>query len=251
MANPTTKCPGCGSAATGKFCNNCGAALHRTSCASCGASLTPGNKFCQECGSSIGAVAFGAMAPAKPWIVGGAVVAIVSLAVVVWTSRARPPAIEPASPLSSQLDFSLMSPQQRADSLFNAVMRAHFRGDQFEVVSFAPLALEAYGSLGTLSNDARFHIGTIYSVAGPMEMALVQADSLELDVPGHLFSAMLRGSIGRVRRDTVELYRSYRAFLDRYESETAAGRAEYLEHSTSIEAFLAQAREAVGSDGGG
>ncbi len=250
LTNPTTKCPGCGSAATGKFCNNCGAALHRTSCASCGASLTPGNKFCQECGSSIGAVTFGAMAPAKPWIVGGAVVAIVSLAVVVWTSRARPPAIEPASPLSSQLDFSLMSPQQRADSLFNAVMWAHSRGDQFEVVSFAPLALEAYGSLGTLSNDARFHIGTIYSVAGPMEMALVQADSLELDVPGHLFGAMLRGSIARVRRDTVELHRAYQAFLDNYESETAAGRSEYLEHSTSIETFLTQAREAVGSGGG-
>jgi hypothetical protein len=62
---------------------------------------------------------------------------------------------------------------------------------------------------------------------------------------------MLRGSIARVRRDTVELHRVYRAFLDDYESEMAAGRAEYLEHSTSIETFLAQAREAVGSDGGG
>lgn len=251
MTNPTTKCPSCGNAATGKFCNNCGAALHRPSCASCGASLAPDNKFCQECGSAIGAVTFGARASAKPWIVAGAVVAIVSLAAVVWTSRARPPAIQPASPLSSQLDFSQMSPQQRADSLFNAVMWAHSRGDQVEVVSFAPMALEAYGLLGTLSNDARFHIGTIYSVAGPMEMALVQADSLELDVPGHLFGAMLRGSIARVRRDTVELHRAYRAFLDNYESETEAGRAEYREHSTSIETFLAQAREAAGSDGGG
>ena len=213
--------------------------------------MTPGNKFCQECGSSISAVTFGVMASAKPWIVAGAAVAIVSLVVFVWTSNARAPAIEPASPLSSQLDFSLMPPQQRADSLFNAVMWAHSRGDQFEVVSFAALALEAYRLLGPLSNDARFHIGTIYSVAGPMEMALVQADSLELDVPGHLFGAMLRGSIARVRRDTVELYRAYRAFLDNYESETATGRAEYLEHSTSIETFLAQARDTAGSDGGG
>ena len=144
-----------------------------------------------------------------------------------------------------------MSPQQRADSLFNAVMWAHSRGDQFEVVSFAALALEAYRLLRPLSNDARFHIGTIYSVAGPMEMALVQADSLELDGPGHLFGAMLRGSVARVRRDTVELRSAYRAFLDNYESETATGRAEYLEHSTSIETFLAQARDAAGSDGGG
>ncbi len=252
LTDPTTKCPSCGSAATGKFCNDCGAALHGPSCASCGASLAPDTKFCQECGSAVGAVTLGAMASAKPWIVaGGAVVAIVSLAAVVWTSTARPPAIDSTGPLSSQLDFSLMSPQQRADSLFNAVMWAHSRGDQVEVVAFAPMALEAYGLLGTLSNDARFHIGTIYSVAGPMEMALVQADSLELDVPGHLFGAMLRGSIARVQRDTVELHRAYRAFLDNYESETAAGRAEYLEHSTSIETFLAQAREAGGSDGGG
>jgi len=70
-------------------------------------------------------------------------------------------------------------------------------------------------------------------------------------VPGHLFGAMLRGSIARVRRDTVELRSAYRAFLDNYESETATGRAEYLEHSTSIETFLAQARDTAGSDGGG
>ena len=251
LTSSPTKCPRCGSAAAGKFCNNCGAALHRPSCPSCGASLTPGNKFCQECGSSIGAVTLRAMALAKPWIVAGAVVAIVVLVAVVWTSAARAPAIRPTSPLLSQPDFSLMSPPQRADSLFNAVMWAHSRGNQVDVVSFAPMALEAYGLLGMLSSDARFHIGTIYSVAGPMEMALVQADSLELDVPGHLFGAMLRGSVARVRRDTEELHRVYRAFLDNYESEMAAGRTEYVDHSTSIESFLAQAREAVGSDGGG
>jgi Zn-dependent protease len=54
LTNQVTKCSNCGSAATGRFCDNCGAALPRPSCPSCGASLTPGNKFCPECGGAIG-----------------------------------------------------------------------------------------------------------------------------------------------------------------------------------------------------
>jgi hypothetical protein len=187
------------------------------------------------------------MRSSKPWIVAGGVAVIVALAAVVWSTATRPPAATPV--LSSQLDLSMMTPQQQADSLFNYVMWAHTRGDYGQVGIFAPRAIEAYQRLGGLSNDARYHVGVLYSVGGPMETALVHADSLEIGVAGHLFSAMLRGGVARVQSDTAALHSAYRAFLEHYDSEMESGRPEYGDHSTSIESFLAEARS--GADGAG
>jgi len=142
-----------------------------------------------------------------------------------------------------------MTPQQQADSLFNLVMWSHQQGDYAEVGTFAPRAIEAYQRLGELSNDARYHVGVLYSVGGPMEMALVHADSLEIGVPGHLFSAMLRGGVARVQRDTPALHRAYGAFLEHYDSEMETGRTEYQDHATRVEAFLAEARNGIGTAG--
>ena len=174
---------------------------------------------------------------------------IAALAAVVWGSAARPPAQQAAAIAPAPVDFSTFTPQARADTLFNTVMWAHSRGDQGGVMNFAPVALEAYAALAVMTADSRYHVGTIYSVAGPMEMALVQADSLELAFRGHLFAAMLRGSVARVRQDTAALDQAYRSFLDSYESEMAAGRSEYQEHTTTVNAFLAEAREATGAGG--
>jgi hypothetical protein len=169
---------------------------------------------------------------------------IVALVAVVWSTAARPPAATLA--LSSQLDLSMMTPQQQADSLFNRVMWAHQSGDYAEVSTFGPRAIEAYGGLGQLSNDARYNVGVLYSVSGPMEMALVHADSLEIGVPGHLFSALLRGGVARVQGDTAALHSAYRAFLESYDSEMESGRTEYQDHATSVEGFLTEARSAIG-----
>jgi hypothetical protein len=179
------------------------------------------------------------------------VAVIVALSAVVWGSAARPPAQQAAgvAPAPAPVDFSAFTPQARADTLFNTVMWAHSRGDQGGVMNFGPMALEAYAALSVKTADSRYHVGTIYSVAGPIEMALVQADSLELAFPGHLFAAMLRGSVARVRQDTGALDQAFRSFLDNYDSEIGAGRSEYGEHTSTVNAFLAEAREATGAGG--
>jgi len=218
--------------------------------------LPPGTKFCQACGAAIGgpgpsgiSASSGMSASVKPWIVAGGAVVIVVLTVVVWGSAARPPAQQAAAIAPAPVDFSGFTPQAKADTLFNAVMWAHSRGDQGGVMNFATMAVEAYAALGVMTADSRYHLGTIYSVAGPMDMALVQADSLELAFPGHLFTAMLRGGVARVRRDTAALDEAYRTFLENYDAEIAAGRSEYRDHATTVDAFLAEAREATGAGG--
>lgn len=242
-----TTCPSCGASGGGKFCNNCGAALSRPECPTCSTPVQPGKPYCQECGAPVAGGPAGGRGSSKPWIVAGGVAVIVALVAVVWSTATRPPAATPT--LSSQLDLSMMTPQQQADSLFHLVMWSHQQGDYAEVGTFAPRAIEAYQRLGELSNDARYHVGVLYSVGGPMEMALVHADSLEIGVPGHLFSAMLRGGVARVQRDTPALHRAYGAFLEHYDSEMETGRTEYQDHATRVEAFLAEARNGIGTAG--
>ncbi len=202
-----------------------------------------GGAYCHECGARVAGGGGGLSSTSKPWIIAAGIVVVVALTGVVWATAARPAG--PVATVPSQLDLSMMTPRQQADSLFNRVMWAHQQGDYAEVQTFGPRAIRAYQRLGTLSNDARYHVGVLYSVGGPMELALVHADSLEVVVPGHLFGAMLRGGVARVRGDTAALHSAYRAFLERYDSEVESGRTEYVDHATSVESFLAEARRGL------
>jgi len=54
LETKTTVCPACGKpSGTGNFCNNCGAKLGGQYCPNCGAVLTPGVRFCGECGTKV------------------------------------------------------------------------------------------------------------------------------------------------------------------------------------------------------
>lgn len=50
---PTTWTCSCGSVNTGKFCSNCGNPKPLGNCPNCGTKLTPGAKFCPECGKKL------------------------------------------------------------------------------------------------------------------------------------------------------------------------------------------------------
>ena len=71
-----------------------------------------------------------------------------------------------------------MSPRQAADRLFNRVMAASENGDTAEALQFAPMALQAYDNLGTLDNDARYHVALLHLTAGDIKSARVQIDLL-------------------------------------------------------------------------
>ncbi|MDH3515044.1 MAG: hypothetical protein OEM83_09290 [Gammaproteobacteria bacterium] len=180
-----------------------------------------------------------------PWVaIGVATVALV-VAVVSLMDRGNR-AVAPVSlPLSltsaasapDQPELSSMTPRQAADRLFNRVMAASERGDTEEALRFVPMALQAYDRLGTLDNDARYHVALIHMTAGDIESTRVHLDKLRQSVPNHLLGIMFEHQIAERNGNQDSAARAYKDFLAAYDAEIAAGRAEYQDHQAGIERF--------------
>ncbi|OGU30517.1 MAG: hypothetical protein A3K13_01635 [Gemmatimonadetes bacterium RIFCSPLOWO2_12_FULL_68_9] len=144
-------------------------------------------------------------------------------------------------------DLSSMTPREQADRLFDRVMTASEGGNAGEVTFFGPMALQAYGMIGQLDADARFHVGLIEAALANDTGATAQADSLAKEFPRHLFVPLIRWEVANRRGDTAALRRVYRQFLDTYDAETASGKNEYEMHRTRLQAFRDEARGALGA----
>jgi len=256
MKAKSAQCPNCGQSAAGKFCGHCGTPIV-SACPSCGATVKPGSRACHECGTSLMA----AVAPA-PWgaqtIAPWAALGIASIALVValmslFNRDNSAPTPEPLfPPLSSMVpvpgqppDLASMSPREAADRLFNRVMAASENGDSAEALRFAPMALQAYNNLGTLNNDARYHVALLHLTTDDIKGARVQVDLLRKSVPNHLLSFMLEHQIAERSGKQDSAARAFRAFLAAYDVEIAAGREEYQDHLNTIERFRKAAQTSV------
>ena len=144
-------------------------------------------------------------------------------------------------------DLSTMTPREQADRLFDRVMRASEGGDSGEVTFFGPMAIQAYGMIGKLDADARFHVGLIEAALANEAGATAQADTLEKQTPRHLFVSLIRWEVANRRGDSAALRRVYRQFLDNYDAEMASGKSEYEMHRIRLQAFRDEARGALGT----
>lgn len=241
------QCPSCGQHVAGRFCSHCGAVLVST-CPSCDAKIKPGARVCHACGASLTERAASKRWNAQtiaPWVAIGLatvalVVAVISL--IDRGNRAATPVPFPLPltstvPVDQRPDLSSMTPRQAADRLFNRVMAAAERGDTAEALQFVPMALEAYEQLGTLDNDARYHVALIHMTAGDIESARVHLDKLRQSVPNHLLGIMLEHQIAEQDGNQDSAARAYEAFLAAYDTEIATGRTEYQDHRGGIERF--------------
>ena len=246
MNAKSVQCPSCGQPAAGRFCSHCGTAI---ACPSCGTKVKPGTRVCHACGTSLTA----RVAPKQwnaqsiaPWVaISVATVALV-LAVVSLIDRGNRAAAPVPFPLSltstvpapgEPVDLSGMTRRQAADQLFNRIMAASERGDAEEALRFVPMALQAYDRLGTLDNDARYHVALINMTAGDIESTRVHLDKLRQSVPDHLLGIMLEHQIAERSGNQDSAARTYKAFLAAYDAEIAAGRAEYQDHRGGIGRF--------------
>src|SRR6267143_1268093 len=267
-AESSAICPSCGAAGHGRYCANCGAPLAGATCASCSADLSPGARFCHRCGSPAGAAApiSGSKTNSLPWIVAAlAFLALFAMAAgrgfnarrsstVDGSQNALPQAglddrSAPSEDRSAGVrapDISSLSPQERADRLYNREMLLATQGKTDSVQFFAPMALTAYQMLAPLNADQRYDMGRIGEVVGALPLAKAQADSILRENPNHLLGLILEARLATLAGDTAQLHSYERRLVAAQKVELARKRDEYVRHEDDITNALQQARKSLG-----
>lgn len=269
-----TKCPVCDEPAAGRFCANCGATLAKVSCTECGAPLSPGALFCHRCGKRVGRGTEvpapqepGPLTPIRkekqsiiPWAV-AAVALLAALATLAGRGfnasrgstldapqNALPQAglddrgAAPVDPNVRAPDISSLSPQERADRLYTRVMILNGQGKTDSVQFFAPMALVAYQMLEPLNADQRYDMGRIAEVAGQLDVARAQADTILKTAPTHLLGLILAARAAELLAQPAQRADFTRRLLAAERSELATKKPEYERHEDDIKRAVADAR---------
>ena len=239
-------------------------------CTGCGEPLTPGARFCHNCGRAHGVapadVTVKPAAPAAsssslPWIV--AAIALITLLAFLAGSgynrrrgssldapqNALPQAdlgeVAPGGPQGGSVrapDISQLSPQERADRLFNRVMVLNSEGKTDSVLFFAPMAIEAYRMLSPMNADQRYDLGRIAEVAGALPLARAQADSILAENSNHLLGLILGARIAQLDKRDADQKALAARLIAAYPKESARKLPEYERHADDITNGLAAAR---------
>jgi len=218
-------------------------------CHACGAPLSSTAKFCHKCGAAVARAATAGWHAGLPWalagVVVGALVAVIAMRLLA-NGQESGGSAGPVSRLPAP-DISQMSPQERANRLFNRVMILAEAGKQDSVQFFLPMALGAYGQLGELDADARYHVGLLQLAGGDAGAALAQADTIRRSDPTHLFISILRAHAYQQQGNTQQERRAYGDFLRNEAAEMAKNRTEYADHADALRNFKTEASRVAGA----
>ena len=254
------KCPNCGAQSEGAFCSECGSPLKGAKCRECSASLTPGARFCNNCGASSGRVAATGEAGSKlPWILAGGS-ALLLVGVLAWPAltggkdSAAPDGRVPlnqmetgAAPMGAGGGTGPLTgtPREQADRLFNRIMTERESGDTTKAKFFVPMAVQAYGMAGELDADGLYHLSLVHQVGGDFKAARATADRILATAPNHLLALSAAANAARAQGDNAAARSYYQKFIQSYDTESKAPRQEYEDHGkmlpelkTEAEAFL-------------
>ncbi len=262
-SSPAAACPSCGAKTDGRFCAQCGTPVDGAACAGCRATLTPGASFCHRCGTGAGAqpsrviAAASSSSTALPWafaaialLAFGAYVAAQHFSAQRQTAAGAAPAA--AGPLAGPFaggagggpapDISNMSPEERADRLFNRIMEQYEAGDSEFVQNMSPMAIEAYAMLPAMDPLRRYDLGRILELTGSLDLAEAQADTLLQGNPQHLLGLVLAGRVADLRKNEARRAELARELVAAAPAELAQERPEYDAHQNDINIALTEAR---------
>jgi hypothetical protein len=139
-------------------------------------------------------------------------------------------------------DISAMSPSERADRLFNRVMRLWSDGKTDSAAFFAPMAISAFEAISPMTAHTRYDMGLVALVSGDIGKAASQSELILSERPTHLLGLSLAARVADARGDAA----AGRAFRQRMiaaeQSERAAGLAEYTDHDADLRAAIDSAR---------
>ena len=139
-------------------------------------------------------------------------------------------------------DISQLSPQERADRLFNRVMLLAGQGKADSVLFFAPMAISAYQMLSPLNADQRYDLGRIAEVAGALPLARAQADTILVENPRHLLGLVLASRIAAIDKRAADQKAFDARLVSAYQAESARKLPEYDRHGADIQNALTEAR---------
>ena len=222
-------------------------------CRECGAQLVPDARFCQSCGVSVsgGTPAFDpapAGSPMLRWgIPAAAIVTLVALTFFKLGERGSAPGQAPAgTPLASAgmtvPDISAMSPEERANRLFNRVMTYWSEGKTDSASFFAPMALASFDALAPFDAHERYDVGLISLVAGNPQAAAAQSDSILGERTNHLLGLILAARVADSRGDSAQGTSTRKRLLAAEKAERASALPEYRDHEADINAAIDAAR---------
>ena len=278
---PKAVCAACGTEGSGRFCANCGATLSAGTCAGCETPLSPGAHFCHRCGKPVGAASSPTVTPppepkratsvssSLPWAIAAvALLALLAMSAGRFFNASRGSSLDAPQNALPQAglddrgqagsdnsaagtdgmrgpDISALSPQERADRLFNRVMLLNTEGKNDSVMFFAPMAISAYEMLSPLNQDQRYDMGRIAEVAGALPLAKAQADTILQSNPNHLLGLILASRVATLSGDTSAGKKYQARFVAAEKTEQARNLPEYDRHQNDIDAALADARRST------
>ena len=154
-------------------------------------------------------------------------------------------AIAPSGPTGAMPrapDISQLTPDQRAERLYDRIMKESEAGHTDNVRTFMPMAIAAYEMLAPLNLDQRYDLGRIGEVGGDTALARAQADTILAAKPTHLLGLILKGSAARLEGNSSRAHDADAKLLAAEPKERASGLQEYLSHKNDIDAAVAAAR---------
>ncbi|MEX2177204.1 MAG: zinc ribbon domain-containing protein [Gemmatimonadaceae bacterium] len=230
--------------------------VKRRFCSECGTLLNVDARFCHDCGSPIegrpaGArAASGASSAPNAWRWGVPAVAVVALVLLmIFQFGSRSPSDDSAAtvPLGARAaqapDISSMSPEERADRLFNRVMRLSSEGKADSAAFFASMAMGAIATLTPLNAHRRYDMGLIALVSGDAPTARAQSDTILAQHPTHLLGLSLAARVADARGDVAASRAFRRRLLAAESAERARALPEYTDHDADIRAAVELARQ--------
>lgn len=224
-------------------------------CSACGTKYNDGARFCHQCGlpiegrtaSASDTSSSNVMRVAVPLV---ALVAVVVISAVQLAARGDAANAGSAIPLGAGMgggrapDISAMSPQERADRLFNRVMLLTSQGKLDSAAFFAPMARGAIEALAPLNAHLHYDLGLVSLVTGDAQHATAQADSILAERSTHLLGLVLAARAADLRGDLAAATSFRRRLLEAEQAERAVGLPEYLDHDADIRAAVDSARGA-------
>ena len=221
-------------------------------CSDCGTQLKADARFCHSCGSPIqgrpSSAPSASGSKALRWGVPAfAIVALVVFLVIQLGSRGAGVDSGERVPLGAGAvqapDISSMSPDERADRLFNRVMRLSSEGKADSAAFFGPMALSALEALAPLNAHQRYDMGLVALVTGDVAKARAQSDTILAQQPTHLLGLSLAARAADARGDAAASKKFLRQLLAAEPAEKARALPEYTDHDADIRDALELARK--------